>query len=292
MQCIPLLISLSLSVLLYLLSIADKSFKEEVSTIDKKEYPFRDIMPIGFLIIKKVGLNKFKAQNRSLYQKMFSMYGLDVEKKFRYHIAYKIALAILFINAVYLLILTSGSINVFLILLGPVAGVAVYVLADSLEEETFKKRSKEIRYDFPEFLTKLVLLINAGLTFDRAWKVILEGAEEQKNDSYLIKEFTKTYKDMSSNIPKSKCLNDLSKRCKIQEVSKFTSIVLQNLNKGSDNMVMMLQQLSDECWNERKQMAKQKGEEASTKLLFPMMLMLGAVFLVVLVPAMMQLMSM
>ena len=53
-------------------------------------------------------------------------------------------------------------------------------------------------------------------------------------------------------------------------------------------MVFMLQQLSEECWVERKLAAKQKGEEASSKLLFPMMLMLLAVFAVVLVPAMMQ----
>ena len=73
-----------------------------------------------------------------------------------------------------------------------------------------------------------------------------------------------------------------------KEISKFTSIVLQNINKGSSDMVFMLQQLSYECWVERKLSAKQKGEEASSKLLFPMMLMLLAVFTVVLVPAMMQ----
>ena len=98
----------------------------------------------------------------------------------------------------------------------------------------------------------------------------------------------KTYKDMQNNKSKSKCLNDLSRRCKVKEINKFTSIVLQNVNKGSADMVFMLQQLSDECWVERKLAARQKGEEASSKLLFPMMLMLIAVFAIVLVPAMMQ----
>ena len=134
-------------------------------------------------------------------------------------------------------------------------------------------------------MTQLVLLINAGLTIERAWGKILEHIDK---NTVLATEMTKTYNDMRSNKSISKCLNDLSRRCKVKEISKFTSIILQNINKGSSDMVFMLQQLSEECWVERKLAAKQKGEEASSKLLFPMMLMLLSVFAVVLVPAMMQ----
>lgn len=284
---IPLLITITITVVLYLLAKRNTSYITEVSNMNKKEYPLREVRIIGLLIIDKFGLEKFKNRSRAIYEKMFSMYGLEVQEKFRWHVAYKLTLAIIAINAVYFLMLASGEFNVIFIIAGPAVAVGTYIFTDSIEEENFKKRSKAIRYDFPEFLTKLVLLVNAGLTLERAWWTILKDVKGEP--TILIKELTKTYNDMSSNIPKSKCLNDLSKRCKTPEVSKFTSIVLQNISRGSDSMVFMLQQLSDECWEERKQMAKQKGEEASTKLLFPMMLMLVAVFLVVLVPAMMQL---
>lgn len=197
---------------------------------------------------------------------MFSMYGLEVQEKFRWHVAYKLTLAIIAINAVYFLMLASGEFNVIFLIAGPVVAVGAYILTDSIEEENFKKRSKAIRYDFPEFLTKLVLLVNAGLTLERAWWTILKDIKGEP--TILIKELTKTYNDMSSNIPKSKCLNDLSKRCKIPEVSKFTSIVLQNISRGSDSMVFMLQQLSDECWEERKQMAKQKEKRHQQSFYF------------------------
>ena len=97
--------------------------------------------------------------------------------------------------------------------------------------------------------------------------------------------------DLKNSNNKTESLNKLSRRCKVQEISKFTSIVLQNMSKGSSDMVFMLKQLSDECWLERKLSAKQKGEEASSKLLFPMMLMLVTVLAIVLVPAMMQMLS-
>lgn len=286
---IPLVLTGTITVILLINSKKNQTYIKQVGNLDKSQYPFRDIMPIGLYYADKFGIEKFKESNKLLYEKMVSIYGLETEEFFRLHIANKIILGILSINAVYFLMLANGSFSIYMIIMGIIAGIAAYFLADSMQEEQFKKRSNQIKYDFPEFLTKLVLLINAGLSFERAWEKIME--ESSDSESPLIYELSKTYKDMKSNIPRIKCLNDLSRRCKVKEINKFTSIVLQNINKGSSDMVYMLQQLSDECWNERKNIAKQKGEEASSKLLFPMMLMLIAVFVVVLAPAMMQMLS-
>ncbi len=43
------------------------------------------------------------------------------------------------------------------------------------------------------------------------------------------------------------------------------------------------------CWENRKNMAKKMGEEASTKLILPMMIIFVAILLVVLTPAVLQL---
>lgn len=282
---IPFIISVLITLVLLLVSKKNVKYVSETSNLNKEQYPFKDIMPMGLLLADKVGIEKLKVKNKELYEKMISMYGIEVEFNFRLHMANKFMLSIIAIDAVYFIVLANGSINLFMIILGLIAGIATYFLSDSLQEEQFKKRTKEIKYDFPEFLTQLVLLINAGLTIERAWGKILEHIDK---NTVLATEMTKTYNDMRSNKSISKCLNDLSRRCKVKEISKFTSIILQNINKGSSDMVFMLQQLSEECWVERKLAAKQKGEEASSKLLFPMMLMLLAVFAVVLVPAMMQ----
>lgn len=282
---IPFIISVLTTLVLLLVSKKNTEYVSETNQLSKEQYPFKDIMPMGLLLADKVGIEKLKVKNKELYEKMISMYGIEVEFNFRLHMANKFMLSIIAIDAVYFIVLANGSINLFMIILGLIAGIATYFLSDSLQEEQFKKRTKEIKYDFPEFLTQLVLLINAGLTIERAWGKILEHIDK---NTVLATEMTKTYNDMRSNKSISKCLNDLSRRCKVKEISKFTSIILQNINKGSSDMVFMLQQLSEECWVERKLVAKQRGEEASSKLLFPMMLMLLAVFAVVLVPAMMQ----
>ena len=48
---------------------------------------------------------------------------------------------------------------------------------------------------------------------------------------------------------------------------------------------MILKQESDDAFEERKCLAKKLGEEAGTKLLFPMVLMLAVVLVMIIVPA-------
>ena len=49
---------------------------------------------------------------------------------------------------------------------------------------------------------------------------------------------------------------------------------------------MLLEQEAEDAFEERKSMARKLGEEAGTKMLFPMILMLGAVMLILAFPAM------
>ena len=53
-------------------------------------------------------------------------------------------------------------------------------------------------------------------------------------------------------------------------------------------MTRALKEIGEEQWNNRKNAAKQFAEEASTKMLFPMMLMLLAVILLTIAPAVMS----
>lgn len=50
-------------------------------------------------------------------------------------------------------------------------------------------------------------------------------------------------------------------------------------------MTNLLQREAQEAFEERKNMAKKLGEEAGTKLMIPLFLMLAVVFVVVTVPA-------
>ena len=59
----------------------------------------------------------------------------------------------------------------------------------------------------------------------------------------------------------------------------------QNLRKGTKGLSELLKLESIQAFEERKARAKRLGEEAGTKLLLPMFLMLAVVLIIVIVPA-------
>ena len=77
----------------------------------------------------------------------------------------------------------------------------------------------------------------------------------------------------------------LVKGADIVKYKTFATLLIQNLQKGSRHMGEMLEKESVEAWDDRKRKAKVQGEAATTKLLFPMILMLGVVMAIVMLPA-------
>ena len=57
------------------------------------------------------------------------------------------------------------------------------------------------------------------------------------------------------------------------------------LKQGNDQLLQILEKEADSALEEQKNRARKAGEEAGTKLLFPMMLMLLVVMFLILVPA-------
>ena len=74
-------------------------------------------------------------------------------------------------------------------------------------------------------------------------------------------------------------------RCGQMKYKTFSTLLIQNLQKGSKRLADMLETESQEAWEERKRKARVLGEIASTKLLVPMVLMLLVVMALIMIPA-------
>lgn len=284
MAAIPLIV-VALVILILYQATKKGNYLNEIEGISKDEYGLKDLIPIGLVMLDKITEERLKKINEATYEKIVTIYGIEAIQNFRIYVGNKLLLSLISITIIYFFQMANGEFSLMVTLGGIVAAIGVYYFTDSMLDEKIAKRGRDIRYDFPEFLSKLTLLINAGLTFENAWQRILETND---SESTLYLELKRTFNDIKGNKPRENCLRDLARRCKVNEITKFSTIILQNLSKGSSDMTNMLENLANECWNYRKSMAKQKGEEASTKLLFPMMLMLIAVFIITIVPAVMQ----
>ena len=93
--------------------------------------------------------------------------------------------------------------------------------------------------------------------------------------------------EMKDGVSESRALEHFGKRCRLLPYLRFASVMTQNLKKGAEGILAILEKESLEALEQRKERALQLGERAGTKLLFPMMLMLGIVMAIIMVPAFM-----
>lgn len=173
-----------------------------------------------------------------------------------------------------------------------VLGIAVSILGAYVPQAKLdnlqKKREEELLVDYPEIINKFILLLGAGLTMKGALARMLK---ERKEDEmrYAYKELKYIYHEMNNGITEAAAFEQLGNRIRMIPYMRFGALVSQNLKKGSAGLIPLLELEATEAFSQRKENAKRRGEEASTKMLLPMMMMLGIVMAIIIIPAFMVL---
>ncbi len=163
----------------------------------------------------------------------------------------------------------------------------LYALGRQNQEKEAENRRRQMRLDYPEIVSRLTLLLGAGMTVKRAWKKIIQDyAEKEKSQvRYAYEEMQYTYREMESGVMESESYERFGRRCGLQEYIRLGALLSQNLRKGTKGLKELLHMEAIQAFEERKARAKRLGEEAGTKLLMPMFLMLAVVLIIVIVPA-------
>lgn len=207
----------------------------------------------------------------------------------------------------------EDSTGAIITALGIVAALMVWLLIDKDMENRMNKRQEQLLIDYPEVINKFTLLINAGMTVKQAWNKIAEdyylrnkqGVEINRTERLIGKKLLSkrparkkqaikryAYEEMLITVNELKlgqsegiAYEQFGRRIGLLPYIKFTSLITQNLKKGNKGFTELLKQEAMEAFENRKDIAKRLGEEAGTKLLAPMLLMLIIVFMIILVPA-------
>ena len=142
--------------------------------------------------------------------------------------------------------------------------------------------------DYPEIVNKMALFLGAGMTAKRAWRKVVEDYERQKavwGERYAYEEMKRTCHEMDSKATEAVSYENFGRRCDVQVYVRFGALLSQNLRKGTKGLTQLLKLEAIQAFEERKALAKRLGEEAGTKLLLPMFLMLAIVLIIVIIPA-------
>ena len=90
---------------------------------------------------------------------------------------------------------------------------------------------------------------------------------------------------MKSGIAEAESYERFARRCGLTVYMKFGALLSQNLKKGTKGLADIFRMEAVQAMEDRKSRAKRLGEEAGTKLLVPMFLMLAVVMAVIIIPA-------
>ena len=166
-------------------------------------------------------------------------------------------------------------------------GAAQYRFADEDLRKRMEKRERQLLLTYPEFVSKLTLLMGAGLPVRAAFARMASDYQKKKTKerNYVYEELQFTCREMESGVMEAEAYEHFGRRCRLPQYRKCAALLVQNLKKGSAGLLAALQEEAAHSFEERKRNAREEGERAGTKLLLPMMMMLAVVMVLILVPA-------
>jgi len=186
--------------------------------------------------------------------------------------------------AIVLSFIWSGTHITRLYLFGLAILIAVLPYLKLLR--TSKEIIDEIQMKLPVLLVELNLLLGTGLSMRMA---LLEISSCERN--VLLRILQRSNRQLKAGYSFEHTYMGLANRCHLESMTAFTRIIIQDEKNGTKDTLVKLTKLCDELWKLKKSEVLKKGEEASTKMLLPMMIALLAVIVAVSVPAIYELFS-
>ncbi len=183
------------------------------------------------------------------------------------------------------------GLQVILLGIVTVVGIQIGKMRDKkLEKERIKKEKEQ---DYPLIVSELSILMGAGMSFRKAIERMVMSyrkgvMEKGKKTRAGFEDIVMTYRKMSDGLSELQALEELGKNSESREYRKLSMLLVQNLRKGSRDLLDCLEKEEKYAFELRKQNAIRAGEQASTKLLIPMAGMLFIVIVILVVPVMLQ----
>ncbi len=170
-------------------------------------------------------------------------------------------------------------------LLGAAAAGGLWIAVDYEIPKRKKKRQEELTREYSKVVSKLTLLIGAGMSIRLAWERIVEDNMQKQNLGAAEQEMQVTYYELKQGVAEGMAYRNFGKRIGLKPYRKLGNLLEQNLRKGTAGLTRLLEAEAAESFEIRKGRALMAGEEASSKLLIPMFFMLLIVLVICIVPA-------
>ena len=180
-------------------------------------------------------------------------------------------------------------------LIMPVLGILAAILLEARDKEKEKeekqRRIKYLEIDYTQIITKILLYVSSGMTIRNSMIRLAEQYQNVKNSNVdfenrvAYEELVIVKNKLSSGYSEIRAYEEMAKNINMRTYTRFLNIIGQSIKNGNKDIKNILNMEVQDALYERKQNAKKLGEEAATKLVLPLMMMLALIMIIIMVPA-------
>lgn len=263
---------------MFFLKKYEKTYQPIIQSIDPEQYKYPELFSVGFGLMKLLRIDSKTRQGRKRVKEIAEVQGKKYAEYYFYVInaekwTYGFTVLVLFC------ILGAMGNEPLAVVLGAVMAFLVMWYIEELLNDKLEARRDELLADLPQVLSKLTLLVNSGMTLRDAWKKVASGG-----DRVLYQEMNLAVQDMQNGLSEFEAYRNFADRCAIKQIRRFSSTMIQNMQKGNAEVSYFLKEMSDEMWEEKKHLVKRKGEAANSKLLIPTAMIFIGILIMIMVP--------
>lgn len=177
-----------------------------------------------------------------------------------------------------------------IMLLEIVAIVLISISKKRKLEKENQERKRSIELQYPDVVNQLSILLEAGMTTRQAWQRMAKQYTEKRQRNLVEENLVyeaithmshRLAEGENEKIAYEKFLGEIDVMC----YHRLFRTLIGNLEKGTSSICNYLEEESRRAYEQRIFLAKKIGEEASTKMLFPLMIMMILVMAMVVAPA-------
>ena len=200
-----------------------------------------------------------------------------------FHFAqFALGLGLLFLGVVYFILFKSGgdasTQQTMMYILGP--GAVGYMMPKYWITKRQQQRKEEITDGFPDALDMMLVCVEAGQSMDQA--IIRVSKEIRASYPSLADEFEIVAHQIKAGRDKPSVLNELSDRCGVQDISSFTTVLVQSQTFGT-SIADALRVYAGEMRDKRVMRAEEKANKLPTKMTLATMMLTVPPLLIILV---------
>lgn len=210
--------------------------------------------------------------------------GLD--KLVIFHVT-RVASVLVFGLAGFIFGYSRGAVGMLIALLAAVIG---YFLPEYALNRIARERQRLISRDLPTVLDLLIVCLEAGVGLNGSIKIV--SREGRHGRRALGKELGAVAAELDAGVPLDNSLRDLAERTGVDEIKSIVALVIQSEKLGS-RLAPSLRASVDLLTSHRQILAEERAQRSTIKMLVPLvMLVLPAMMIVILGPAVIQILEM